>query len=128
MTHKKLAGRRVLVVEDELLLADDISESLRDIGAAVIGPVPRRSEALALVQDLISAGERIDIAILDFGLQGKTVLPLVKLLQDHGIPFVFATGLDREMVPPEYQDVPLWQKPFDVVQLATTLPPLIERC
>ena len=121
-------NRRVLIVEDELLLADDIAESLRDIGAAVIGPVPRRSEAFALVEDLISAGERIDIAILDFGLQGKTVLPLVELLQDHGIPFVFATGFDREMVPPEYQDVPLWQKPFDVVQLAATLPPLIQRC
>ena len=123
-----LTNRRVLIVEDELLLADDMAESLREIGAAVMGPVPRRSEALAVVQDLISAGERIDIAILDFGLQGKTVLPLVELLQTHGIPFVFATGFDREMVPPEYQDVPLWQKPFDVVQLASALPPLIERC
>ena len=127
MTKNELTDRRVLVVEDEFLLADDIAESLREMGAAVIGPVPRRSEALSLVGDLISSGEKIDAAILDFRLQGKTVLPLMELLQDHGVLFVFATGLDRYMLPPECQGVPLWQKPFDVVELARALPSLIQR-
>lgn len=121
-----LNNRRVLIVEDEFLLADDIAEFLRAAGAAVIGPVPRCGAALSLVGDLMSSGERIDVAILDFGLRGKTVLPLAELLQEHGVPFVFATGFDREMVPAEYQDVPFWQKPFDMAKLAAALPPLIQ--
>ena len=121
-----LVNRRVLIVEDELLLADDIAESLREVGATVIGPVPGRGEELSLVGDLLSSGEKIDVAILDFGLQGKTVLPLVDVLQNHGVPFVFATGLNREMVPPEYRGVPLWEKPFDAIELAGALPSLIQ--
>ncbi|ACL58665.1 response regulator [Methylobacterium nodulans] len=112
-----LARCRVLVVEDEYFIADDMARALEQLGAEVVGPAPSREHALAL----IASGERIDAAILDINLQGQSALPVAEALAAKGVPFVFATGYDRNSVPPAYQDVPRWEKPFNPNHLARAL-------
>ncbi len=80
----------MLVVEDEYVIADDIARTLGWLGAEVVGPVPDRDEALAL----LSSGKRIDLAVLDINLHVEVVHPVADALQDRGVPFVFATGYD----------------------------------
>jgi CheY-like chemotaxis protein len=115
-----LAHRRVLVVEDEYFIADDMARALQKLGAEVVGPVPTRDKALALVE----AG-RVDAAVLDINLRGQTVFPVADALRERGVPFVFATGYDPSTVPAEYQDVPRWEKPFDPQVLAKMLPSVV---
>lgn len=120
-SEQGLSGRRVLVVEDEYFIADDIARALDRLGAEVVGPVPDRDEALALLH----SGERIDLAVLDINLHGEAVHPVADALQDRGVPFVFATGYDAAAVPAAYQDVPRWEKPFDPRDLAKALPGIV---
>jgi len=112
--------RRVLVVEDEYFLADDMAQALRKLGAEVVGPVPTREAALALV-----AEKRVDAAVLDINLKGQTIFPVADALTAQGVPFVFATGYDETAVPPPYRSVPRWEKPFDPDALARALPGLM---
>ena len=113
-----LAGRRVLVVEDEYFIADDIARALRNLGAEVIGPVPRREEALAA----FSGDERIDAAVLDINLRGDVIYPVADALRERGVPFVFATGYDHASIPEPYRSVSRWEKPFDPHELVAVLP------
>lgn len=113
-----LAARRVLVVEDEYFIADDMAKALAQIGAEVVGPVPTRDQALAL----LSQEGAFDAAVLDINLRGEVVYPVADALRARGIPFVFATGYDESTVPSVYEDVPRWEKPFDPAQLARALP------
>jgi CheY-like chemotaxis protein len=107
-----LRGRRVLVVEDEYLLAEDLREGLEGQGAEVLGPVPIVAEALALLRQ----GPAPDFAILDINLQGEMVYPVADLLRAQGIPFLFATGYDAWAIPEAYADVPRTEKPVDLTQ------------
>jgi CheY-like chemotaxis protein len=111
-----LASRRVLVVEDEYFLADDLAQVLETLGAQVVGPVPTLEKALALL-----AGERVDAAVLDINLKGQAVYPVADVLREQGVPFVFATGYDQRSIPDTYKDVPRWEKPFRPKDLATAL-------
>ena len=113
-----LTGRRVLVVEDEYFLADDMAQALQKLGAEVVGPVETRDKALAL---LSSDAGRIDAAVLDINLRGQTAFPVAEALIERGVPVVFATGYDQSSVPSAYKDVPRWEKPFDPHQLAKVL-------
>jgi len=108
----------VLVVEDEYFLADDMSRALASLGAEIVGPVPTRDQALAL----LTSDERIDAAVLDINLRGEMVFAVADVLRERGVPFVFATGYDKTAVPPNYQEVPRWEKPFDPSALAKVLP------
>ena len=121
-SHSSLASRRVLVVEDEFFLADDVAEALRALGAEVVGPVPTGAMALALLD-----GERVDAAVLDINLRGETIFPLADVLRARGVPFVFATGYDESATPPAYRDVPRWEKPFNPQDLVRALPSVIGR-
>ncbi len=112
-----LAHRRVLIVEDEYFLADDLAHALRNLGAEIVGPVPTGEKAMALLQTV-----PIDVAVLDINLRGQSVFPLADALRERSIPFVFATGYDEASVPPPYRDVPRWEKPFDPNELAKALP------
>jgi CheY-like chemotaxis protein len=112
-----LTGRRVLIVEDEYFLADDIARALAQLGAEVLGPVATREEAL----DLLSTGERIDLAVLDINLEGESVFPVADTLIEQGVPFLFATGYDQTAIPAQYQQVPRWEKPFAPEALAQAL-------
>ncbi len=120
---ESLAQCRVLVVEDEFYLADDMAVALRKLGAEVVGPVPTKDKALAL----LASEDTIDAAVLDINLKGQTVYPVADALAERGVPFVFATGYDQAAVPPEYQRVPLWEKPFKPEALARALPSLMQR-
>lgn len=116
-----LAGRRVLVVEDQYFLADDITASLDRLGAAVVGPLPSLTEALAAVR----VGQPIDAAVLDVNLRDGMCFPVIEELRARRIPFVLATGYDQTVLPPGYESVPHWLKPFNPDQLVRALPKLI---
>lgn len=110
---------RVLVVEDEYFIADDISRALIRHGAQVVGPVPTVQEARALLDT-----QALDLAVLDINLRGELVYPLVAELSRRGVPMVFATGYDAAAIPADYGAIPAWSKPFDYDALAGVLPGL----
>lgn len=116
-----LARRRVLVVEDEYFIADDMMRALERLGAEVVGPVATKDKALMLV----TSGEVIDAAVLDINLQGETVFPVADALIERGIPFVFATGYDQSALPAVYEGVRRWEKPFEPAELAQALPSIL---
>ena len=118
-----LAGCRVLVVEDEYFIADDLTRALQKLDAEVIGPVPTAGKAIAL----LSSGERIDAAVLDINLRGEAVFPVADALASQRIPFVFATGYDQSAIPSAFQNVPRWEKPFNPQDLALALRAIVYR-
>ena len=112
-----LAGRRVLIVEDNFHIAVAMARVLKAQGAEIIGPVGTVEEALAL----IAGGERIDGAVLDINLRGKMVYPVVDLLHSKGVPLVFMTGYDERSIRRAYAGVPCMQKPVTVERLVQAL-------
>ena len=100
-------SRRVLVVEDEMLIGMLLEDMLVDLGHVVVGVVSRLEEALAAVQR-----EDFDVAILDVHLNGQSVFPVADILVGRGTPFVFATGYGERGLPEQYRDRPILQKPF----------------
>jgi CheY-like chemotaxis protein len=112
-----LTGRRILVVEDEYFLADDIGRAFRALGAEIAGPVGHLEDALEILND----GGILDAAVLDVNIRNEMIFPLARQLRARGVPFVFTTGYDKITVGPEFQDVPLWEKPIDVAAMAQKL-------
>lgn len=102
-----LSGCRVLVVEDEYLLAEQVAESLREFGAKVVGPIGSLADAMRQVE---IGG--FDIALIDLNLQGEMAFPLARALQQQGGPYVFVTGYERNAIPAEFAHVTRWEKPF----------------
>ena len=102
--------RRVLVVEDEYLVAQDLAQELEDLGVEVLGPVARVEDALAL---LASGAAQPDAAVLDVNLGGRMAFPVVDVLRGRGVPIVFVTGYDPASLPQAYARVPCCEKPFD---------------
>ena len=112
-----LSGRRVLVVEDEWVIAHDIEQAFRKRGAEVAGPVPSVDRARAL----LAAEADLDGAVLDVNLGGQMVYPLADALAQSGVPFVFATGYGAESIPERYAHVPRCYKPIDADTVARAL-------
>lgn len=104
-----LDGRRVLVVEDEFLLADDLSYSLKEAGAIVLGPVRTVSEALRIIQD----EPRVDGALLDVNLGKEKVFPVAEALQARHVPFWFTTGYEPQSIPDRFAGVARFEKPLN---------------
>jgi DNA-binding LytR/AlgR family response regulator len=113
-----LTGRRLLIAEDEYMIAYDIAEFFKDAGAEVIGPVGSVKDALALIAN---EGARLDGALLDVNLRNDKVYPVADALSAAGVPFVFATGYDAHAIPEVYASVPRISKPVDRHQLARLL-------
>ena len=86
-TDEKLLGLRVLIVEDEALVAIDLQFAFEDAGADVLGPAMSLADALALARNAT-----IDCALLDVDIAGQDVYPVAQVLQSRGIPFIFHTG------------------------------------
>jgi CheY-like chemotaxis protein len=107
MKRRNPRGLRVLIVEDEMLVAMDIAGLLQDIGCRIVGPAGTLAAALPLARD-----EELDAAILDVNLENKGVEPVAAELARRGIPFVFATGYVRDDLPPRFRDRPVLEKPF----------------
>ena len=110
-------GRRVLVVEDEYILAEDLREELEQQGAEVMGPVASVADAL----ELVDAEPAPEMAILDINLQGELVYPVADALRARGIPLIFTTGYDAQAIPKAYSDVPRVEKPVEVRQATSKL-------
>jgi CheY-like chemotaxis protein len=116
-----LEGRKILVVEDEFLVAMLIQEILEGAGCAVAGPIPRVAEALE------AAGrDAYDAAVLDVNLAGDRIDPVAEALSRRNIPFVFVTGYATGALPGEYTQRPRLCKPFKVADLLGTLSNLVK--
>ena len=103
---------RVLVVEDESMVALHIENMLEEIGCKVVASVPRLVKALDVAGSL-----DFDLAVLDINLAGEVVYPLAFRLARRGIPFVFSTGYSTSTLPPELQDRPIVRKPVALAAL-----------
>jgi light-regulated signal transduction histidine kinase (bacteriophytochrome) len=116
-----LKGRTVLLVEDNMIIAMDGEDALRDLGAEVMtaASVGRAREAIAL-------DAAIDLAVLDFNLGHESSLPVADLLTENGIPFLFATGYgDGLELPARFAQVTLVKKPYSGATLAQALGPMV---
>jgi CheY-like chemotaxis protein len=111
-----LTGRRVLVVEDEALVAMLVEDALIEAGAIVIGPAATVSEALALLSHTTP-----DVAVLDLNLAGETSTPVADALAAGGIPFVVATGYGADGLPAAHATAIVLAKPYDPDDLTAAL-------
>ena len=115
-----LAGRRVLVVEDDMLLLMCLSDTLSDLGCHVAGSASTVAQALRVAESA-----PLDLAILDVNVAGETVYPVADVLSRRGIPYMFLTGYEPHSVNSRYRDRPLRRKPIDVPDLAQVLSGLL---
>ncbi|MDI1363452.1 MAG: HWE histidine kinase domain-containing protein [bacterium] len=109
-----IAGLRVLIVEDSLLLALELEAGLEDAGVVVVGCAAELSEALAMLD------QTFDVAVLDADLNGQSVAPVAEILRREGRPFVFATGYADKAAPMGF-DAPIVRKPYNVHQIARAI-------
>ncbi len=109
-------GKRVLVVEDELMIRMLLQDMLTDLGHTLAGEAGGIEEALMLAKQ-----SEFDVAILDVNLNGQPISPVVEVLVARGLPFVFATGYGQRGVPEPYRMTPTLQKPFQVNALAEAI-------
>jgi len=116
MTAETNAGKRILIVEDELMIRMLLDGMLTDLGYTVAGEAGSVDEAL----DLAKQAE-FDLAILDVNLNGKAITPVAEALSQRGVPFVFSTGYGVHGVPDAYRKNPTLQKPFQAEALAQVL-------
>jgi CheY-like chemotaxis protein len=111
-----VAGKRVLVVEDELMIRMLLEGMLTDLGHTVAAEAGGVEEAVAIAKK----GD-FDIAVLDVNLNGQPVTPVVEILIERGVPFVFASGYGLRGVPEAYRTIPTLQKPFQADALAQAI-------
>lgn len=112
MTGIPPSAARILVVEDELMVAMALEMVLSDAGYKVIGPIGRVEQALETATQ-----DDVDFALLDVNLRGKEVFPVAEILRLRGIPFTFLTGYDRQTLPAAFASVKILPKPFKSQEL-----------
>jgi DNA-binding response OmpR family regulator len=115
-----LEGARVLVVEDEYLVAVLIQDMLESAGCVVTGPIPRLAEALDAVDR-----DSYDAAVLDINLGGERIDPVAAALSRLNVPFVFVTGYGTGGLPGGYTERPRICKPFRMADLLATVSSLV---
>ena len=118
-----VAGNRIMIVEDEALVAMALREALDELGFSVVGPFGRISEAMIALRN-----NHVDAAVLDVNLGGELIYPLADVLVADRVRFVFITGYGAEEIEHRYASVPILQKPIEpgalksVFALAPALP------
>ena len=122
MPQSKLSGRRVLVVEDEAMIAMMIEDMLVDLGCEIVGPASQIAQALRVIKS-----EEFDAAILDVNLNGVPIFPVADALSAKSVPFVFATGYGASGILAENTAHLVLQKPFKQQQLENALSSLLAR-
>jgi CheY-like chemotaxis protein len=116
-----LSGLRVLVVEDELLIAMDVEKLLRRLGCIALDTVSTIQQALRMLES-----ELPDFAVLDVNLNGQLVTPVAEALREQGVPFVLVTGYGSERLHEKVlQDAPYLRKPVNGKQLASAITELL---
>lgn len=116
MSAPDLAGRRILVVEDEVILAMDIVAEIEDHNGVVLGPVTTLDGGIAALQELDP-----DACIVNINLGPEKVYELADLLIDQDVPFVFASSEPRASIPDRFNGVSLHAKPIKMVEAAAAL-------
>ncbi|HXE54962.1 MAG TPA: response regulator [Tepidisphaeraceae bacterium] len=121
MSLQKLAGRRVMIVEDEVMVATLLEDVLDEEHCTIIGPFGQIEDALDAART-----EQLDLAVLDVNLGGIMSFPVAEMLAHRGIPFLLLTGygdgdvaLERALS--RHRHWPVCGKPFDVDHLVTVL-------
>jgi CheY-like chemotaxis protein len=102
-----LTGRKVLVVEDEAMIAGLIETTLGEAGCLIVGPFATLEQAFETLER-----ERLDAALLDIRLNGRDVYAVADALNTRGIPFIFISGFTQKQMPPGYRKCPYIAKPF----------------
>ncbi len=113
---------RVLVVEDEMLVAMLVEDMLVDLGHVPVGPATRLETGMEMAKS-----EALDLAILDVNLNGKKSFPIAELLTDRGIPVIFATGYGLSGLDQQFASFPVMTKPFSMAALEKTVLALCRR-
>jgi two-component sensor histidine kinase/DNA-binding response OmpR family regulator len=113
---RSVAARRVMIVEDEALVALVLADQLTSMGVSVVGPCGSVAAAKAAV-----AENDLDGAVLDVNLGGEMVYPVAEQLLAKGIPFIFVTGYGQESIDKRFSFVPVLEKPIEQETLATVL-------
>jgi CheY-like chemotaxis protein len=111
-----LAGRRVLVVEDEMLVAMLVEDILAQLGCTVVGPAARIAEALPMARS-----EALDCAFLDVNVAGERVFPVAAALAERRVPFVFVSGYGEDALEAPFADRPALRKPFPPSEIEAVL-------
>ncbi len=117
MAITALSDKRVLVVEDEFLLADDLHRDLQRIGVIVVGPAPSVERAISLIR----ADTAIDAAVLDVNLGGTMAYVVADELLARRVPFVFTSGYDDDVLERRYPTVLRCKKPTEFAVIAGML-------
>jgi DNA-binding response OmpR family regulator len=123
MAESALAGLRVLLAEDEYLIAFELHDALIAAGADVIGPFPTLRETIGCV----NADTKLDLAVLDVNLRGEMVFPVADALDARGVPFVFATGYDQETLPERFAGHMRLEKPLEAHTVAASIAGLLKK-
>jgi DNA-binding response OmpR family regulator len=110
-----IAQKRILIVEDDYLVAQELATSFKKAGARIVGPVSSVTSALEALR-----GGLPHAAVLDVVLDGETAYPIAEFLSEHGIPFVFATAFNS-VVPPPYRGVKIFEKPVALPELTQSV-------
>jgi len=116
---QSLCGCRVLIVEDEFFLADDLEKVIKRHGGEVIGPAGGLADALQALKD------NFDVAIVDINLRDEMAYSVADELTRQHKPFLLATGYSAEVIPERFRHIPRWEKPFVV---ETIVPDLVSLC
>lgn len=111
-----LSGSRILVVEDEMMLAMLIEDMLGDFGCEIVGPAASAAAALALM-----GAKALDAAVIDVNLRGKKSYAVVDALKARGLPFVFLTGCDAGPLQGLYPNSLVVPKPILQIELELAL-------
>lgn len=116
MTRRDLAGCRVMIVEDELLVAMMVEDTLIDQGCEVVGPFGRIVDAMRAAE-----AEPLDLAVLDVNVAGDNVYPVAEVLVSRDVPFVLVSGYGQDAVPANRPEWIACAKPFLPEQLTAML-------
>lgn len=116
---------RILLVDDDPLLATLVADWLVDAGCVAVGPARAVPEALALID---AEGPRLSGALLDVTLAGESSYPIAEALALQGVPFAFVTGRQSSEIEPAWRDAPALHKPFSLGELNRIVARLLRDC
>lgn len=116
MTDEPTNGRKILIVEDETMIAIMLEDMLDELGYGVAGIAAKTPQALELIDRV-----PIDAAILDLNLAGQDSYDIAAALEERGVPFLFSTGYAALAVEERYRERPFLQKPFRQEELQRAL-------
>ncbi|HWL95571.1 MAG TPA: response regulator [Phycisphaerae bacterium] len=122
MSNELLAGRRILVVEDEMLVLMNVEYLLADLGCESVAAAATVDQALQLIEAQV-----FDAAVVDVNLNGHESYPVADALAARGVPFAFSTGYSDAGMKDEYRDRPILRKPYQQGGLAQILASLLAR-